>query len=41
VFLNHMSSVGVYGRVWMSGTESDIMAARDAAVTAIDAVSGQ
>ena len=41
VFLNHMSSVGVYGRVWMSGTESDIMAARDAAVTAINAVSGQ
>jgi len=25
----------------MSGTESDIMAARDAAVTAINAVSGQ
>ena len=41
VFLNHMSSVGVYGRVWMSGTESDIMAARDAAVTVINAVSGQ
>ncbi|HMR14482.1 MAG TPA: hypothetical protein PKE42_12170, partial [Arachnia sp.] len=41
VFLNHMSSVGVYGRVWMSGTEADIMAARDAAVTAINAVSGQ
>ena len=41
VFLNHMSSVGVYGRLWMSGTESDIEAARDAAVTAINAVTGQ
>ena len=41
VFLNHMSSVGVYGRLWMSGTESDIEAARDAAVTAINSVTGQ
>lgn len=38
VFLNHLSSVGVYGRLWMSGTESDIMAARDAAIAAIEAV---
>lgn len=41
VFLNHMSSVGVYGRMWMSGTESDIMAAREAAVAAIESVSGR
>lgn len=41
VFLNHMSSVGVFGRLWMSGTESDILAAREAAVTAINSVTGQ
>ena len=41
VYLNHMSSVGVYGRMWMSGTEADVMAARDAAVTAINAVTGK
>lgn len=41
VYLNHMSSVGVYGRVWLSGTEADILAARDAAVTAIEAVTGR
>lgn len=41
VFLNHMSSVGVFGRLWMSGTESDILAAREAAVTAITSVTGQ
>jgi hypothetical protein len=40
VFLNQLSSVGVYGRMWLSGTEADILAARDAAVTAINAVSG-
>lgn len=41
VFLNHLSSVGVYGRMWMSGTESDIEAARAAAVTAIQSVTGK
>lgn len=41
VFLNHMSSVGMYGRMWMSGTESDILAARQAACSAINAVTGQ
>lgn len=41
VFLNHMSSVGVFGRLWMSGTEADILAARDAAITAINSVTGQ
>lgn len=41
VFLNHLTSVGVYGRMWLSGTEADILAAREAAVTAINAVSGQ
>lgn len=41
VFLNHLTSVGVYGRMWLSGTEADILAAREAAVTAINAVTGQ
>lgn len=41
IFLNHMSSVGVFGRMWLSGTESDIMAAREAAVNAINSVTGQ
>ncbi|MDF1490083.1 hypothetical protein [Tessaracoccus caeni] len=41
VFLNHFSSVGVYGRMWMSGSESDILAARDAAITAIESVTGR
>lgn len=41
VFLNHLSSVGVFGRLWMSGGESDILAARNAAVGAIEAITGQ
>lgn len=41
VYLNHMTSVGLYGRLWMSGTESDVLAARDAAVQAINSVVGQ
>lgn len=41
VFLNHMSSVGVYGRVWMSGTESGIAAAREAALNAIQSITGK
>ncbi|MFV0428631.1 MAG: hypothetical protein ACK5KO_04300, partial [Arachnia sp.] len=41
IFLNHMSTVGVFGRMWLSGTESDILAAREAAITAINSVIGQ
>lgn len=41
VHLNHFSSVGAFGRLWMSGTEADILAARDAALAAISAVTGQ
>ena len=41
VFLNHLTSVGIYGRMWMSGSEADILAARDAAVTAIRSLSGR
>lgn len=41
VWLNHFSSVGVFGRLWMSGSEADILAARDAAVTAIESITGK
>jgi hypothetical protein len=40
VNLMHISSVGRFGRLWMAGTEGDILAARDAAVAAIEAVEG-
>ena len=41
VNLMHITGVGVFGRLWMAGTEADILAARDAAVTAIESVEGQ
>ena len=41
VSLNHFSSVGVFGRLWRSGRESDVLAAREAAMDAIAAISGQ
>jgi len=40
VSLMHVASVGRFGRLWMSGSEADVLAARDAAVTAIDSVEG-
>ena len=39
--LMHVSSVGRFGRMWMSGTEADMVAARDAAITALNEVEGQ
>jgi hypothetical protein len=41
VNLMHVSSVGRFGRLWMAGTEADILAARDAAVVALESVEGQ
>jgi hypothetical protein len=41
VNLMHVSTVGRFGRLWMGGTEADIMAARDAAVTAIESLEGR
>lgn len=41
VSLMHVTSVGRFGRLWMSGSEADIIAARDAAVTAIESVEGR
>jgi hypothetical protein len=37
----HISSVGRFGRMWFSGTEAEILAARDAAVSAIERVTGR
>lgn len=41
VNLMHVSSVGRFGRMWMSGTEADILAARDAAINAINCIEGK
>lgn len=41
VNLMHVSSVGRFGRMWMSGTEADMIAARDAASNALRAIDGQ
>jgi hypothetical protein len=38
--LMHVSGVGRFGRMWMAGTEADIVAARDAAVVAIESIDG-
>lgn len=38
--LVHISSVGRFGRMWMSGTEAEMVTARDAAIQALDALEG-
>jgi hypothetical protein len=38
--LIHISSVGRFGRMWMSGSESEMVTARDAAIQAIDSIEG-
>jgi hypothetical protein len=37
----HISSVGRFGRMWLCGTEAEILAARDAALSAIEGVTGR
>jgi hypothetical protein len=37
----HISSVGRFGRMWLGGSEEEIHSARDAAVSAIEGVSGR
>jgi hypothetical protein len=37
----HISSVGRFGRMWLGGSEAEILAARDAAVAAIEGVEGR
>jgi hypothetical protein len=41
VNLMHTTSVGRFGRLWMAGTEADILAARDAAVVALESLDGE
>lgn len=36
----HIASVGRFGRMWLSGTESEMETAREAAIQAIEAVEG-
>ncbi len=37
----HVSSVGRFGRMWLSGSESEIVTARNAAVQALESVEGR
>jgi hypothetical protein len=39
--LIHVSSVGRFGRMWLSGTEAEIMTARDAAIQALESLEGR
>ncbi len=39
--LTHVSSIGRFGRMWMSGTEAEMVTARDAAIQALDALEGR
>jgi hypothetical protein len=41
VNLMHVASVGVFGRLWMAGTESNILAARNAAIAALEGIDGR
>lgn len=36
----HVSSVGRFGRMWLSGTEAEMVTARDAAIKALDDLEG-
>ena len=38
--LVHVSSVGRFGRMWLSGSESEIITARDASVRALESLEG-
>lgn len=37
----HVSSVGRFGRMWLAGSESEILSARDAAVQALESLPGK
>jgi hypothetical protein len=41
ISIMHVSSIGVFGRLWLCGTEANVLAARDAAVAALEAVDGK
>src|SRR5512141_303802 len=40
IHLLHVSSVGRFGRMWLSGSEAEILTARNAAVTALENLEG-
>ena len=37
----HVSSVGRFGRMWLSGSEAEIVSARNAAVKALEELDGR
>jgi ethanolamine utilization microcompartment shell protein EutL len=37
----HVSSVGRFGRMWLSGSEAEIVSARNAAVAALEGLDGR
>ena len=39
--INHISSVGRFGRMWLSGSEAEIITARDAAIQALESLEGK
>jgi hypothetical protein len=39
--LIHVSSVGRFGRMWLSGSEADMVTARSAAIAAIESITGR
>ena len=39
--LIHVSSVGRFGRMWLSGTESEILTAKNAAIGALEEITGR
>ncbi len=39
--LIHVSSVGRFGRMWLSGSEAEIMTAKNAAIQALESMSGK
>lgn len=41
VKLLHISSVGRFGRMWMSGSESEMLTAKNAAIAAIESMEGR
>ena len=40
IHLVHVSSVGRYGRMWLAGSEAEIITARDAAIQALESLEG-
>jgi ethanolamine utilization microcompartment shell protein EutL len=39
--LIHVTSVGRFGRMWLSGSEAEIITARDAAIRALESLDGK